>query len=123
MALGKEGCFGVDLGKVFTDLPPEDFLTTGGGPDESGRVVFTCSDEEDKGCLADPWKPPFEDGVEVVEPVFADWADLGEVLRLEVGALDKRPVPVLEVGPDAVALEDTPKSGAELEVTDPDLES
>lgn len=72
LALGKEGGFGVDLGKVFEDLPPEDFLTTGGGPDESGRVVFNCSDGEDKGCLADPWKPPLEDGVEVVEADFED---------------------------------------------------
>lgn len=39
----------------------------------------------------------------------------------ELGVLDKRAVPVLEVGPDAVALEDAPKSGAELEVTGPDL--
>lgn len=72
LALGKAGGFGVDLGKVFEDLAPEDFLTTGGGPDESGRAVFTCSDDEDKGCLAEPWKPTLEDGIEGVEPVFED---------------------------------------------------
>lgn len=38
-----------------------------------------------------------------------------------VGAFDKTAVPVLEVGSDAVALEDAAKSGAELEVTGPDL--
>lgn len=119
LALGKEGGFGVDLGKVFEDLPPEDFLTTGGGPDERGLVVFTCSVDEDKGCFTNPWKPPLEDGVEVAEPVFDDWGDLGEVLSVEAGALDKRVVPVLEVGADAVALVEA--SGAELEVTDPDL--
>lgn len=70
MALGNDGGFGDDLGKVFEDLLPEDFLTTGGGPDESGRVGFTCSDDEDKGCLAAPGGPPLEDGVECVEPVF-----------------------------------------------------
>lgn len=72
LALGKAGGLGVDLGKVFEDLPPEDFLTTGGGPDESGRLVFTCSEEEDKGCLADPWKPALDGGVEGVETVFED---------------------------------------------------
>lgn len=122
LALGKAGGLGVDLGKVFEDLPPDDFLITGGGPEESGRVVFTCSDEEDRRCF--PWKPPLGDGVDVVEPVLEDgvdaaWAVLGEVLV--VGALDKIDVPVLEVGPDAAALEDAPKSGAELEVTGPDL--
>lgn len=54
LALGKEGGFGVDLGKVFAGLPPEDFRTTGGGPEESGRAVFICSDDEEKGCLAEP---------------------------------------------------------------------
>lgn len=47
LALGKDGGFGVGLGNVFEDLPPEVFLTTGGGPDET-RVGFTCSVEEDK---------------------------------------------------------------------------
>lgn len=114
----------MDLGKVFEDLPPEDFLTTGGGPDESGRAGFTCSVDEVEGCLADPWKPPLEGGVEVVEPVFDDWgdpADLGEVLRLEVEALDERAVLALEAGAEAVAREDAPASGAELEVTGTDL--
>lgn len=54
LALGKEGGFGVDLGKVFDGLPPEDFRTTGGGPDESGRAGFICSDDEEKGCLDEP---------------------------------------------------------------------
>lgn len=42
LALGKDGAFGPDLGKVFEDLPPDDLLTTAGGPDESGRAAFTC---------------------------------------------------------------------------------
>lgn len=41
--------------------------------------------------------------MEVVELLFKDGADLGEVLRVETGALDKI---VLEVGADAAALED-----------------
>lgn len=117
---------GVDLGKVFEDLPPEDFLTTGGGPDESGRVVFAWSDEEGEGCLVGPWKPLLGDGTVGVEPVFEDCedlaeTDLGEVLRLGLGALDESAVLVLEAGPDVAALEDSAKFGAELEVNGPDL--
>lgn len=127
LALGKEGGFGVGLGKVFEDLPPEDFRTTGGGPDESGRVGFTNSGDEDRGCFPDPRNPLLETGVEGVEPDFEDvvgpaWKDLGEVLRMEAGALDKRAAPVLEAWPDAVALEDVPALRVELEVTGPDLE-
>lgn len=54
LALGKEGGLGVGLGKVFEILPPEDFLVIGGGPDDRGRGVFTCSDDGDKDCLEDP---------------------------------------------------------------------
>lgn len=75
LALGKEGGFGVGLGKVFEDLPSEDFLTTGGGPDESGRMGFVNSGDEDRGCFADPTNPLLEAGVEVVEPVFKDVVD------------------------------------------------
>lgn len=117
---------GVDLGKVFEDLPPEDFLTTGGGPDESGRVVFAWSDEEGEGCLVGPWKPLLGDGTVGVEPVFEDCedlggADLGEVLRLGLGALGESAALVLEAEPDVAALEDCAKFGAELEVSGPDL--
>lgn len=49
LARGKDGGFGVDRGKVLEDLPPEGFLLTTGGPDESGRAGFTYSDG-----LADP---------------------------------------------------------------------
>lgn len=72
LALGKEGGFGVDLGKVFDVLPPEDFLTTGGGPEESGRWVLTCSEGEDEGCLAGPWKPLLGDDAVGVEPALGD---------------------------------------------------
>jgi len=54
LALGKEGGFGVDRGNVFEGLPPEGFLATEGGLDERGRGIFTCSDDEDIECLADP---------------------------------------------------------------------
>lgn len=72
LALGKEGGFGAGLGKVFDDLPPEHFRTTGGGPDESGRVGFTNSGDEDRGCFPDPRNPLLEAGVEGVEPDFED---------------------------------------------------
>lgn len=124
LALGKDGGLGVDLGKVFEDLPPEDFLTTGGGPDESGRVGFAWSDEEGEGCLVGPWKPLLGDGTVGVEPVFEDGlagTDLGEVLRLGLGALDESAVLVLEAGPDVAARGDSAKFGAELEVNGPDL--
>lgn len=55
LALGKDGGFGDVLGKVFEDLLPEDFLITGGGPEESDRDAFTRSVEEDKGRLVNPW--------------------------------------------------------------------
>lgn len=42
---------------------------------------------------------------------------------MEGGALDKRAAPVLEVGPDAVALKGVPALMAELEVTGTDLEA
>lgn len=104
LARGKEGGFGVDLGNVFEDFPPEPFLTTGGGPDESGRGLFICSCVF--GGLADPLSPPLEAGVEVTELDLENGADLAEVLR---------------VGPETVALEETSPSGTELGAAAPDL--
>lgn len=117
MALGKEGGLGVDLGNVFEDLLPEVFLTTGGGPDGTRCVGFTCSVEEDK-VLTNPWKTPLEPVGVCEDGAVPVRVDLGEVLRAEAGALDKTALPVLDAGAAAAgALE----SGAEPEVTCPDL--
>lgn len=46
---------------------------------------------------------------------------MGDVFRVEAGALDKIAEPALEVRPDDAALEDAPTSGKEPEGTVPDL--
>lgn len=89
LALGKAGGLGVGLGNVLAGLPPEDFLVTGGGPEEPCRVSLTCSVD----LALDPWKPPFEDIRELVDPILEEEPlqdDLGEVLRSLTEGLDKR---------------------------------
>lgn len=44
LALGKQGALGPGLGKVFEDFPPDGFLTTVRGPEDSGRAGFACWD-------------------------------------------------------------------------------
>lgn len=87
-ALGKAGGLGVDLGNVLAGFPPEDFLDTGGGPAELCRVSLTGSFD----LFLNPWKPPFEDVKELVDPILEEEPlqdDLGEVLRLLTEGLDK----------------------------------
>lgn len=57
----------------------------------------------------------FEDGVE------AEWVSFGEVLKAVGEGLGRRATPVLEAEPDAADLGEAPISGAEVEVTGPDL--
>lgn len=42
LALGKDGALAPDLGKVLEAFPPDDLLTTWGGPGGGSRPGFRC---------------------------------------------------------------------------------